>query len=279
MIRFMEKTYELIQKPGFLKDAFALEKPVQKKVVHAVEVLERDPFGPKTKRIFNARYKNLYRYRIGDHRIIYAVGTGCISILAVGPRGRIYERFQPSAEAVALAPGDLASAAPRPVPTAPDDQVPDALPPGDDAADAGPDADAAGPDTAGEASADHDHSHGALLRGLLDAWGVADTYHDRVLACGTADELLDLDLPGDVVERILHLKAPPRLDELVAQPDYELRRARDLADFFDGTLSGFLLRLDPEQARVADRNAAGPMLVKGGPGTGKSLVALYRIAP
>lgn len=262
----MAKTYELIQKSGFLKDAFALEKAVQKKVVHAVESLQRDPFGPKTKRIFHERYKNLYRYRIGDYRVIYAVGTDCISILAVGPRGQIYERFRPSEKDAVLRPGDMASAALQPVPTAPDDPVPDTLPAGSD--------DEPAP-AADEAPAGMDH--GALLRGLLHAWGIDPAYHDAVLACRTADALLDLDVPEHVVERILHLHAPPRLDELVSQPSYELRHAQDLADYLDGTLSGFLLRLDPEQAQVASRDAPGPMLVKGGPGTGKSLVALYRI--
>ncbi|ACY13367.1 3'-5' exonuclease [Haliangium ochraceum] len=265
----MSKTYELIQKPAFLKDLLALERTVSKKVVNAIEALQRDPFGPKTKHLTYSGYKNLYRYRIGDHRIVYAVGTDCLSILAVGPRGRIYERFQPSEARTQLAPGDLASAAPQAVPTAPADPVPENLPAGGD------------PESPGGRAETHDDAppadHGMLLRGLLSTWAVPEAYHDQVIACRTAEEVLELELPEDVIERILHLNAPPRLDEVVAQPSLELRRPQDLNDFLDGTLSGFLLRLDEEQARVADRQSGGPMLVKGGPGTGKSLVALYRI--
>src|SRR5207248_3224948 len=48
--------------------------------------------------------------------------------------------------------------------------------------------------------------------------------------------------------------------------------------FKEGELVGFLLRLDPEQQKFVSwsLDAAGPTLVKGGPGTGKSTVALYR---
>ena len=42
---------------------------------------------------------------------------------------------------------------------------------------------------------------------------------------------------------------------------------------------GFLLRLSPEQERFVSWaiRATGPTQVKGGPGTGKSTVALYRV--
>src|SRR5262249_39399148 len=47
----------------------------------------------------------------------------------------------------------------------------------------------------------------------------------------------------------------------------------------DGDLLAFLLRLSAEQEKFVSwaLNSSGPTLVKGGPGTGKSTVALYRI--
>lgn len=255
----MTKTYELLQKPAFLKDLLALEKVVQKKVVRAVEALSSEPFGSQSKKLKG--YANLYRYRIGDHRIVYAIGTDCLSILAVGPRGNVYERLNVSDEG--LAKKDLASAQPRSVPTAEDDAIPANLPEG---------ADPTPPESGSGATGST-----ALLSGLLDLWGVPSEHHGKVLKCKTADDLLDLDVPLHVVERILHLQTPPKLDEIIAQPNLELARPGDLADYLDGTLTGFLLRLDPEQAKVAKRQLKGPTLVKGGPGTGKSLVALYRI--
>src|SRR5260370_1976387 len=46
-----------------------------------------------------------------------------------------------------------------------------------------------------------------------------------------------------------------------------------------GELLGFLLKLSPEQERFVSWaiKATGPTQVKGGPGTGKSTVALYRV--
>ena len=255
----MSRTYDLIQKPAFLKDLLALEKPVQKKVLHAVEVLAADPFGAQSKKLKG--YSNLYRYRIGDHRLVYAIGTDCLSIMAVGPRGAIYERL--NVTDAAPAKRDLASAQPKVVATVPEDAIPTDLPEGADTRP--PDTTAAKPDST------------KLLRGLLEVWGVDVEHHEKVVACTTADELLDLDVPVQVVERILHLQSPPKLEEIVAQPNLELARPKDLADYLDGTLTGFLLRLDPEQAKVAKKQLKGPTLVKGGPGTGKSLVALYRI--
>lgn len=255
----MAKSYDLIQKPAFLKDLLALEKVVQKKVLHAVDSLAADPFGNNSKKLKG--YSNLYRYRIGDHRLVYAIGTDCLSILAVGPRGSIYERLN-----VSDAPPtkkDIASAQPKVVATATDDVVPTNLPEGGDTKPPEP--------AVGKTDSTK------LLRGLLDVWGVSAEHHDKIIACKTADELLDLDIPLQVVERILHIQSPPKLEEIVAEPNLELQRPKDLADYLDGTLTGFLLRLDPEQAKVAKKQLKGPTLVKGGPGTGKSLVALYRI--
>ena len=53
----------------------------------------------------------------------------------------------------------------------------------------------------------------------------------------------------------------------------------DLLKFKEGKLLGFLLRLSPEQQKLAawNKSATGPTLLKGGPGTGKSTIALYRV--
>ena len=52
----------------------------------------------------------------------------------------------------------------------------------------------------------------------------------------------------------------------------------DLLRYAQGELVGFLLRLNPEQEKYVTwaTTANGPTLVKGGPGTGKSTVAIYR---
>ncbi len=53
----------------------------------------------------------------------------------------------------------------------------------------------------------------------------------------------------------------------------------DLLRYTEGELVGFLVRLNPEQEKFVTwaATANGPTLLKGGPGTGKSTVAIYRV--
>jgi superfamily I DNA/RNA helicase len=50
-----------------------------------------------------------------------------------------------------------------------------------------------------------------------------------------------------------------------------------LVRFKEGDLLGFLLRLDEDQIKLTHWALKGPTMVRGGAGTGKSTVALYRI--
>ena len=58
-----------------------------------------------------------------------------------------------------------------------------------------------------------------------------------------------------------------------------LHEVDDLLRFKEGELLGFLLKLSPEQEKYVQwaLHARGPALLKGGPGTGKSTIALYRV--
>lgn len=56
----------------------------------------------------------------------------------------------------------------------------------------------------------------------------------------------------------------------IPETEDELRR------FFEGDLSGWRVFLHPEQRRIAYRHYAGPAMVRGGAGTGKTVVAMHR---
>ena len=106
------------------------------------------------------------------------------------------------------------------------------------------------------------HYHASLLR-------VQD--EDTLLACPGVDEKFLLDIHDYMFE--------PSLQQAMQEPDLVLSDVDDLLRFKNGELLTFLLKLSPEQERSANwsQRINGPTLVKGSPGTGKSMVALYRI--
>jgi superfamily I DNA/RNA helicase len=84
-------------------------------------------------------------------------------------------------------------------------------------------------------------------------------------------------VPDAVLGRVLDALWPPPVEKIATQPDQALFRPDDLEKYVEGTLRGFLLHLDDDQRRFVDWALKGPTLVKGGPGSGKSTIALYRL--
>ena len=115
---------------------------------------------------------------------------------------------------------------------------------------------------------------------LLENLRVPEDCHARLLAIQTEDELLDCDgVPAEHMLQILDCMFPPTLAQVLQQPTYHVNDLDELLRYKEGELLGFLLRLSPEQERFVSWaiRATGPTQVKGGPGTGKSTVALYRV--
>ena len=101
-----------------------------------------------------------------------------------------------------------------------------------------------------------------------------------LLKCRTGEELLNAKLPEELHNRIIERLYPRQIDELLDVPKRVVDSAEDLLAAVDGsrTLESFLLVLDEKQKPLVAsfrRHPSGPWLVKGGPGTGKSTVALY----
>src|SRR5258708_29826321 len=115
---------------------------------------------------------------------------------------------------------------------------------------------------------------------LLNKLHIPQEYHTRLLRIKTQDELLRCPgIDDGVLLKINDFMFELPLIQVMQQPDLVLNDVDDLLRYKEGELLGFLLKLSPEQERYVSwsMRATGPTLVKGGPGTGKSTGALYRI--
>ena len=115
---------------------------------------------------------------------------------------------------------------------------------------------------------------------LLQALGVPFEYHARLAAISDQESLLAC--PGVPEDHLLaidrHMFEEP-IDVRAFEPELiALGGVDDLFRMAEGEVVPFLLRLNPEQERLVrwGMDADGPTLVKGGPGTGKSTVAIHR---
>lgn len=248
-------TYELIHKPTFRHQLLALPNNISMQVLKKIELLGDDPTpNPPTKKKLHNYAGNIYRLRMGDWRVLYTYGDGWVTLLGVDNRATIYEDegVLPEGPSVALASIPDAETLLNPV---------------------------ARPQPAAVRTAVAEEPELAIEPDLLQRLRIPAIYFPRLCACHTADALLNADVPGYLLERVVDAVVEPDVAQVLQQPDYLTGDVDNLLRYKQGDLMGFLLRLSPEQEKFATwaLNAAGPTLVKGGPGTGKSTVALYRV--
>ena len=82
----------------FVKSAFKelsrLERGVQRKILERIELLRENPFEPRPKvdiAPVKGEKMRLYRLRVGEYRVFYAVEGEKVIILRVEHRGRAYK--------------------------------------------------------------------------------------------------------------------------------------------------------------------------------------------
>jgi superfamily I DNA/RNA helicase len=109
------------------------------------------------------------------------------------------------------------------------------------------------------------------------------TTHDILVAleAGYEDsEIRDLiGLPNTEGKKVAD--EPLNFSDVVTSPESRQRifipeNEEELRRFFEGDLAGWRVFLHPDQRKFAYREYAGPALVRGGAGTGKTVVAMHR---
>jgi superfamily I DNA/RNA helicase/mRNA-degrading endonuclease RelE of RelBE toxin-antitoxin system len=259
--------YKIATCATFMSDLVAAPKKIQKKLKDVMNTLQQTPNiqrGKLTKKL--AGYSSLWRYALEDpeYRIIYEVDEHqkAVRLLMMGPRkdGEIYKRLHwvPDkgpliipVEVTPVADPDYVFRNPEVLQPAPQPQQPAAS--------------------------------GTPLRPMddenLKQWAIDERYWQAIKDCRAEDELLNADLPQHVKLRIMDCLWPSPIERVISQPSYVIENEEDLLEkAADGELSKLLLNLDLEQLKAMNSDMGWPILVKGGPGTGKSVVSLYKAA-
>jgi superfamily I DNA/RNA helicase/mRNA-degrading endonuclease RelE of RelBE toxin-antitoxin system len=240
-------------KPSCMREITAFPSDRTAMLWDKIDALVTDPVpdGKLKKRLKGG--DGVCRMRVADHRVFYRFGEGWISLLGI--RRRAEDTYDGALDAT------------------PDLQVPDD---GDDNLDAL--IAAAKPKvfdfktTAPETSLPE-----PITQDLLRELAVPVSAIPILLRCTTEDALLEAAVPPEVLGRVIDRLFPPTLDRLDQQPDLLVASTKDLIRFKEGDLLGFLLRLDEDQLKLTQWALKGPTMVRGGAGTGKSTVALYRV--
>jgi hypothetical protein len=207
-------------------------------------------------------YSKFYRVRIGeDYRIIYAVGKKVVKLFKVGHRDKIYNNLKIHKEYIPedeFEDGELLGSLNNL-------QEGECVQP--------PKADL----TVSETSCIQEVE---ISEELLSNLGIRNPeYIETLLSIATEDELLQASVPHNILVKVLDKLFPRSLDDLSSQPERVLSKPEDLDRFYEGEIdiTGFLLSLDSEQERLLHIESDEPILVRGGPGTGKSIMAVYKI--
>ena len=255
----MATDWLLTTKPAFLNECLALQPKefmqVQKKLV----LLTEDPTpDAKTKKQLKNWEGRLHRLRSGDFRVFYTFETPYISVLAL--RRRSEDTYDEDLESEFLGGpgGEAHDPATKPATHSAGDAWNRWLEP---------------------APVARQGLSRTVDKALLDGLKIPKAHYRALLRVGTEDELLDCPVPQDVLTRVLDAVCGRPIDQVLGQPDLVVSAPDDLLRFREGELLGFLLRLNPEQEKFVSWGvrSTGPTLLKGGPGTGKSTVALYRL--
>lgn len=258
-------TWELSFTPTFYNEQLNLPQAIQKKISKTLNVLKIDPISAQGDAKKLKGYKNnVYRVRIGDYRLFYTFAQGWVKLLSVRKRDeRTYE--------LDLSDVDNSSSLPDSNLLDPQAQDP-------------PEVIRVQDYTSSNISGTLEPSNlqttslpFELTETLLKQWQIPKEYWPGILAAQNCEAILELPIPDQYLSRIVDNLYPRSIEDILKDREYVLSHPEDLDRFVDSSLTHFLLKLDPEQEKLKDFGKHGPVLVKGGPGTGKSTLAIYRV--
>lgn len=245
---------QLTIKPSCMREITAFPSDRAALLWDKIDQLVSDPLPDgKVKKKLKGN-KGVYRMRVADHRLFYRFGDDWVSLLGVRRRREDTYNAVPESDEEPTLP-----------PTTEDDDL-DAI------------IEATRPQTFNfRQSPAETPLPEPVTAELLRSLDVPIGSVPVLLRCESEEALLEAAVPAEVLSRVLDHLFPPSIDHLDQQPDLVVPSTSDLVKYKEGDLLGFLLRLDEDQTRLTRWAIKGPTMVRGGAGTGKSTVALYRV--
>ncbi|MCC6808072.1 MAG: UvrD-helicase domain-containing protein [Deltaproteobacteria bacterium] len=242
----------LSMKPSAQNELFALDAKVTKQILDKLKALCADPMpDAKVKKKLKHLDRDLYRLRSGDYRIFYLFDDKYVSVLKIDKRAEDTYDSPPESEHLGGLDAELPASTPQKT-------WPQLL---------------AKPEKAKTKLISR------LTEAMLKAQRVPDALHEALLDLKYEEELLAFaKITEDQRLALCEMVNGARLEDALRAPDLIVDDTDDLLRIRAGELVPFLLRLDPVQESAVKWGLAsnGPTLLKGGPGSGKSTVALYR---
>jgi len=262
--------YRLHYKKNYTNQLAVVPRQHLHLIEQKIAILAADPtIDAKHKKRLQGQKGNLCRIRAGDYRVIYTFNNQAVTLLGVDHRSKVYRNLQLGRDE-----DDL-------------DFVAGYVPTAEDAAfiESHRNHARSGRTWGTEELLGQADPHGdellvqLLTPDLLNHLRIPATYHDDLCQCKTVGDLCRVAIPDGLRETIFDVATESNYDRICARPDFVLESFDDIRRLLEGDLVPMLLRLTDDQQKVVnwDLVGSGPALVKGGPGTGKTVIAAYRI--
>jgi hypothetical protein len=129
---------------------------------------------------------------------------------------------------------------------------------------------------------DDPHQEYLLSEKQLRRWKIPPIYDKHFLKVKSENELITLidehpEINYKYIAKIIDI-LPRSLKDVSKETYYEIDNVKSFVSFHQaGELNEFLLALSDEQKRIRDLPLDKAILVQGGPGTGKSILAIHRV--
>jgi mRNA-degrading endonuclease RelE of RelBE toxin-antitoxin system len=277
----MRKEWQIAHSQEFPLELGRAPKKVQKAYPRAMDRLRESPDGAdgsQIRRLVEYKDYDLWRLRISDdYRLIYKLDPDelRVTLLLLDHRTRVYDRIMPTRTGGTAT--EIAGKTEELLHTGLQDPKNQ---PGE-----GAEGDGDRDDTSGTSNHPDRPLPLTLSKEVLRSWGIDEQYGAFLEGIGTENELLARNdkVPAEILERVFNGLWPPTVAEMMERPERIAESAADIEAAATGerSLMSFMLPLDRAQRdfvnRFRSKHAQGPWLVKGGPGSGKTTIALYCI--